>query len=1243
MKIVSKTKGAVSIFLVIILVPMMMVSSLFIDAGKVKLSNGVIESAGDLSMNTALTDYDTKLKDLYGLMATAQDTEELYEKLEDYYRSCITSSGVGTEDADNFVDMIMAQLRLTAEDDNTADILNMELLDFDVSKREDATLCNPVVMEKEIVEFMKYRAPINTGLSFISALKSFSTLSEQTNLVDKRQEYYKEQGSIMQEAKSAWDDIANYEKAPFAKDYKYLTDMETNFKGYKQQYYDISKKIIKDLYDAQSYVGFSPRFYHVEGRDVEIKGSTKNIPFFFTDEKKTSYMTPYNELNTYSDSRKATANNIKTALTEYYTAYRVYKTALEQLMEFNSNTYGQQFLVQTNRRKLYETWTDSMKKLYEKYSMLRHAATYSGETSDGKSVMETEGKLFGETEQHPYSYYYSMCTGGSGGVTSSYSFNTVANEFNNKIEIYNEKLKEYSNAANADISETENKIVGIYTQLQNYKSTIESAIISLDGAIGHLEKIYGKVEPGGELDQRKKEWKAVAESDKLKDNTMARQDKSEIEDLSMNLDPDKVNELKVRLSNIKDNLGKVLEEMNSYKFFGTNISDISNYQSLVNILKNKIGDGALKTVPTDKDELEEWVSNKLNNQFVIGKKVVTSWCDDSGTQTKLAAEKLNFYSYLASRFKDSEVEEDKDNGQNLYDKVKDNSADDAKKDAEEKKDSGITTGKEINKIDNNPSKSSSGGGGAAGADKVETSDLGKTSKSLSSMFGNLAKNVLNMGEDLRDKLYVSDYIMNMFSYDTIEAEFKVEHKDEELKLETLTKNPIDKDHNYAYGREVEYIIYGGSNASNVTKSYASIFGIRFAFNLIYAFMDSGIRDTAGAIAAPISAATMGVLPVPLVQAVIIIADACCESALDLLSIKNGEAVPLFKDKDSWQCSLSGIISKGSEAVGGALKEVLKDGAELVIDEATKEMNKYLDMTDEELSEVIKNKTKDITKTVGDSYDALVTRHISTVIQKFTTLCNNAIEESFLTPGLDTAKYVEERLDSWLEEEAKTDGRSNVKYTIKEKAVNYIKNNCIDSMIECLSSKVQKGKQFVAENTKKINEVIEKIRENITKEVNKAGGAIDEYKSKMINEVKDSMNKGSKELKETLNSKLDGVFGSGGTGTSEDNTGMASLLDFSYSDYMRLFLMIGLYTNESGVLMRTADVIQANMNLEYNKPEGTFKNSKYALSNSAVYVEISAKIQVKPTMLALPLFADVENNPSTNTNWYTINYKTIAGY
>ena len=38
-----------------------------------------------------------------------------------------------------------------------------------------------------------------------------------------------------------------------------------------------------------------------------------------------------------------------------------------------------------------------------------------------------------------------------------------------------------------------------------------------------------------------------------------------------------------------------------------------------------------------------------------------------------------------------------------------------------------------------------------------------------------------------------------------------------------------------------------------------------------------------------------------------------------------------------------------------------------------------------------------------------------------------------------------------------------------------------------------------------------------------------------------------------------------------------------------------------------------------------------------------KNYTKPTLLPLPLFADVKDNPSNNQKWYTFDYKSIKGY
>ncbi len=139
---------------------------------------------------------------------------------------------------------------------------------------------------------------------------------------------------------------------------------------------------------------------------------------------------------------------------------------------------------------------------------------------------------------------------------------------------------------------------------------------------------------------------------------------------------------------------------------------------------------------------------------------------------------------------------------------------------------------------------------------------------------------------------------------------------------------------------------------------------------------------------------------------------------------------------------------------------------------------------------------------------------------------------------------------------------------------------------------------------------------------------------MISSLNKSLNNGAENVKETLNKQIKGIFGT--SDEESDSTLVASVLSFSYSDYMRLFLVIGLYSNEEAILLRMADAIQANMCINS-------ANKEYKMANASVYVNIYAEVQVRPTLLAVPLFAETANNPKDEQKWYTIKYNSIKGY
>ncbi len=64
-----KTIGAVSIFLVMILIPTMLLSAVLIDGSRLAAAQAITQEAADLAAMSVLTDYNQELKDEYGLFA----------------------------------------------------------------------------------------------------------------------------------------------------------------------------------------------------------------------------------------------------------------------------------------------------------------------------------------------------------------------------------------------------------------------------------------------------------------------------------------------------------------------------------------------------------------------------------------------------------------------------------------------------------------------------------------------------------------------------------------------------------------------------------------------------------------------------------------------------------------------------------------------------------------------------------------------------------------------------------------------------------------------------------------------------------------------------------------------------------------------------------------------------------------------------------------------------------------------
>ena len=233
-----EVRGAISIFLVAIMLPMMVISALMVDTARYQLAKSMVSSAGDLSMNAALADYDAILKDVYGLFAMSQANEADFAKnIKQYFVDTVVSYGVvGEEDAGSYIQELLGNVYeyLLVEDKEAADFLAMtvEDPDIEVTKISDSSLANAGVLEKQIVEYMKYRAPVGIAMSFLDSLSAFTKVEAQTDVT---QAQVNAQSSL-QDASNAnyalYQAIRDYDKRYDELEPEPVTDARNHLKYY---------------------------------------------------------------------------------------------------------------------------------------------------------------------------------------------------------------------------------------------------------------------------------------------------------------------------------------------------------------------------------------------------------------------------------------------------------------------------------------------------------------------------------------------------------------------------------------------------------------------------------------------------------------------------------------------------------------------------------------------------------------------------------------------------------------------------------------------------------------------------------------------------------------------------------------------------------------------------------------------------------------------------------------------------
>lgn len=135
----NKSKGTISVFLCLILLPTILVGGMTVDASRIYLSKVVISDAGEMAMNAGLAQYNEILHDEYGLLVMDQSPTEMKSDLESYFEQSLNTLPSDTD--------YQKILDLTKKNFEAINVIGSEIYRTDVEKQQ-------------IIEYMKYRAPV---------------------------------------------------------------------------------------------------------------------------------------------------------------------------------------------------------------------------------------------------------------------------------------------------------------------------------------------------------------------------------------------------------------------------------------------------------------------------------------------------------------------------------------------------------------------------------------------------------------------------------------------------------------------------------------------------------------------------------------------------------------------------------------------------------------------------------------------------------------------------------------------------------------------------------------------------------------------------------------------------------------------------------------------------------------------------------------------------------------------------
>lgn len=825
-----KIRGSITVFISIILSVLIAFSGIVVDLSRFHVGEKHARAAVQLSVQSALTQYFAPLKDNYGLWANGFNEEELEVFITDLIERNLSVENM-------FIPGIVDLFGFSVDNVSVYPMFN---------------LADEQVLEKEITQYMKYRAPVNTIGLFLEKLKALNMFLAQSGLLNKRMNVEDKLQKVRED--QVYLNLLLTEKIPLYTDNeKPFKDIDNNLLSMFllcSEIENIEKpnesldaaylampSLIENIEKARNKIN------EVENQISELEYEIKPLQREYS-QVKNRIDSCYDEIEDIQKEISKLEDKISKEEKKDEPSENVIRSYREQIYDLKSSIRELERSISSLNTDL-ENTGDRMQNIRQKISIK------NDEIKSIKASIEREKK---ELKCH---------------------IDTCA-EILGKIKQKANKIKETM----VEINNTVNRFIRYHEESVKLISAIknQSEEISL-----LLEEIDLEIKKQSEKSDNAFLVKIKADMKKLVLTTNAEILNSIKTDLVRNLEwlnevdtityfsIEQVNEI---LSNIQLLIDKTQQIYETLSYIEREVF-APQLERLVNNVNGKINTSAsLYIIPSY--EIEPAVNQKEKNEF-------NRWCNKV--------------------FKEKNEIEDRDRGyeRNLRDNIRkaDNKGQKENERSFSGKD-GKMSDEELEKLFKSlPSNKNNESDSLLLYRKENAEPEEKYKNSLDSNGDTASKisEVLSgVGEALIKSLYVNEYIIGAFNNSNTD------------KVPTQRINLYGGPSKTFYEKaEVEYILFGfKKEKTNADLAQMSIFSIRMGLNLLHVYMSTD--KTSAAMAAAISISGWTGFGVPIVKNLILFGWAAGESYLDLKDINDGKDVPVYKTKNTWRLSLESIFS-----------------------------------------------------------------------------------------------------------------------------------------------------------------------------------------------------------------------------------------------------------------------------------------------------------------------------------------------